>query len=119
MLRFFNAAARLLRPLRPLFWLFLAASIIGFGMVILDAFGMSDGYAIAFLVLSLWSLSLLLVVMCFPRHTVEVLSGDGFLPRLRKRIDGAFTWLVVVLTVVLNIVVIVTTVRLAGIFING
>ena len=119
MLGFLNATARFLQPARPLFGVLLVGSIVGFGVAILGVLGESDSYAIVFLVLCLWSLSLLLVVMCFPRQATEILSGDGFWLRLRKRIDRIFTLSVAVVTVLVNLAVIFTTFRLAGILLNG
>lgn len=119
MLRFLNAAARRLRPLRPVLWLLLAGSMIGFALIVFGTASMADSYAILCLVLCLWSLSLLVVVALFPRQLAEINRDDGFLARLRKRIHRGFTWLVAVVTLLVNLAVILTTFRLGGILFSG
>jgi len=118
-LRYLNPVARYLQPLRVFFWALLAGSIVGFTSVMLEVFALSDAYAMLFLVLCLWSLSLLVVVTCFPRQPAEILSGDGLLTRIQKHLQRGFTWIVAVVTVLVNIAVILTTFRLGGIFVNG
>lgn len=119
LLRFLNAAARHLQPLRVFIWLLLVVSIVGFGTVIVGAFGMGDRYAILFLVLCLWCLSLLVVVTCFPRQPAAILSSDGLGVRVRKHMDRGLTWLIAIVTVLVTIAVAITTLRLGAVFFGG
>jgi len=119
MLRLLNGAGRRLQPLRPVFWVLLAGSIVGFALIILGAASMSDSYAILCLVLCLWSMSLLVVVACFPRQLAEFHRNDNVWVRLRKHVNRGFTWLVAIVTVLVNLAVIMTTFRLGGILVGG
>lgn len=116
MLGILNKVARYLQPFRALLWVMLAVGIIGFGVVIIGLFELSDSYVIACLVLCLWSLSLLVVVTCFPRPAAEILQNDGPMIRFKKHIQHGFSWLMAAVTILVNVAALITTLRLVLVF---
>ncbi len=116
MLDVLNKIARLLMPLRGVFWVLLFAAVAGFVVTVTGLVALSDAYAIMFLVGMMWALTLLVVVSCFPTSIEPSNPDDELRVELGKRINNAFAWLVGAATVLASAAVVVTTLKLMGIF---
>ena len=118
MLAILNKLARRLQPLRAVFWTILFAAVVGFVATVTGLIALSDAYVIFFLVSMMWALTLLVLVSCFPASVAPLHPDDGALVHLRKRMSFAVTWLIGAVTVLASIAVVITTVKLAGIFVS-
>ena len=116
MLDILNAVAERLRRVGWVFWLVLIVSVVGFLGTVTGLLALSDAYAILFLVTTMWALTLLVVVGCFPRPIPEPGPDAGLGERVASRLSYVFTWLLGAATVLASVAVIVTTLKLAGIF---
>jgi hypothetical protein len=111
-----NKLAHRLQPLRAVFWAILFAAGVGFVATVTGLLVLTDAYAILFLVSMMWALTLLVLVSCFPTSIASFHPDDGVWVHLRKRISYGLTWLIGAATVLASITVVVTTIKLAGIF---
>ena len=116
MLELLNKIAARLQPWRWFFWLLLGTGVAGFVASVAGIAELSDGAAMVFLTLVLWSLSLLVIAACFPRRVEAISAGDGFVVRLRKRLRYAFTWLIGAVTVLVTVAAVWTGIRLVTVF---
>ena len=116
MLSLLNKLAERLRPWRWSFWLVLASGVAGFVASVAGIGELSDGAAMVFLTMVLWSLSLLVIAACFPRRVEVISASDGFVVRLKKRLRYAFTWLIGAVTVLVTVTAVWTGIRLVGVF---